>query len=187
MLVPEVEERLWLAMPIPRLRDISHRAIQTTAMNTSADRIVESAFQPVIINPEIWWNHALGMVPQGRGRTKHVLSTTLCFWNAPVGLGKWRKCWGRSGQNQQGFWNDLGALAAPTSPIMMTVPVTVIYGKSGVRPDHALAGAPARPSAAIPLSRPPGGQRSLMILLMGSRFGSEATTSWACGPTVSKK
>jgi hypothetical protein len=32
-----------------------------------------------------------------------------------------------------------------------------------------------------------GGQRSLMILLMGSQFGSEAITSWAYGPTVSKK
>jgi hypothetical protein len=67
-----------------------------------------------------------------------------------------------------------------------TVPVMVVH-ESGARTDRALAGAPVHPSAAIPLLARLGGQRSLLILLMGSQFGSEAITSWAYGPTVSKK
>jgi hypothetical protein len=59
--------------------------------------------------------------------------------------------------------------------------------QSGARTDRALAGAPVHPSAAIRSLARLGGQRSLMILLMGSQFGSEAITSWAYGPTVPRK
>ena len=45
-------------------------------------------------------------------------------------------------ENAQGFWNDLDALAAPTQPIMMTVPVMGIHG-SQVPLDHASTGAVA--------------------------------------------
>jgi hypothetical protein len=70
---------------------------------------------------------------------------------------------------------------------MMTVPVMIILGNQmpeRITPWWARPFIHQRRSRSLARL---GGQRSLLILLMGSRFGSEATNSWAYGPTVSKK